>query len=130
MVDVQGLFLGAIKGRRAASVLLMLLGGLLLWKKQAVVLWRMLQWGIGMFFGGMAGLAALISTDFTKYFTCFHLLFFDNDDWILNPKTDLLINIVPEGFFRDTAFGIAGLFLMVSAVIWLIAGVLRKKAEK
>ncbi len=130
MVDVQGLFLGAIKGRRAASVLLLLLGGLLLWKKQAVVLWRMLQWGIGLFFGGMAGLALLISTDFTKYFTCFHLIFFDNDDWILNPKTDLLINIVPEGFFRDTAFLIAGLFLTVSAVIWLAAGVLRKKAKK
>lgn len=130
MVDVQGLFLGAIKWRRVASALLLLLGGLLLWKKQAAVLWRMLQWGIGLFFGGMAGLAVLLSTDFTKYFTYFHLLFFDNDDWILNPKTDLLINIVPEGFFRDTAFLIAGLFLMVSAVVWLTAGVLRKKAEK
>ena len=130
MVDVQGLFLSAIRWRRVASVLLVLLGSLLLWKKQAAVFWRMLQWGIGLVFGGMAGLALLISTNFTKYFTCFHLLFFDNDDWILNPKTDLLINIVPEGFFRDTAFLIAGLFLAVSAVIWLTAGVLRKKAER
>lgn len=59
----------------------------------------------------MLGLGALISMDFTKYFTYFHLIFFDNMDWYLNPKTDLLINIVPEGFFRDTALRIAGMFL-------------------
>ena len=72
-------------------------------KEKGLLFLRMMQWGIGLFIGGMAGLAALISTDFTKYFTIFHLIFFDNDDWLLNPKTDLLINIVPEGFFRDTA---------------------------
>ena len=46
----------------------------------------------------MLRLGALISMDFTKYFTYFHLIFFDNMDWYLNPKTDLLINIVPEVF--------------------------------
>lgn len=130
MVDVQGLFLKAMQFRRMAVGFLMLFGGLLLWKKQEAVLWRMLQWGIGLLLGSMAGLALLISTDFTKYFTCFHLIFFDNDDWILNPKTDLLINIVPEGFFRDTAFLIAGVFLTTAAVLWLLAAFLYKRAEK
>lgn len=91
---------------------------------------RMLQWGIGLFIGGMAGLALLVSTDFTKYFTYFHLLFFDNDLWILNPKTDLLINIVPEGFFRDTAYAIAFLFLGVCLLLFLGAGFLRRRAKK
>ena len=53
---------------------------------------------------------AIISTDFTKYFVIFHQIFFDNDLWILDPRTDLLINIVPEGFFMDTAARIAGAF--------------------
>lgn len=130
MVDVQGLFLKAIQFRRVAVGLLILFGGLLLYQKQKAVLWRMLQWGIGLVLGSMAGLALLISTDFTKYFTCFHLIFFDNDDWILNPKTDLLINIVPEGFFRDTAFLIAGVFLTAAAMLWLLAAVLYKREQK
>lgn len=130
MEDVQGLFLGAVHLRRGAAVLMVLLGAALLLKKRAFLLLRMLQWGIGLFIGGMAGLAALASTDFTKYFTYFHLIFFDNMDWYLNPDTDLLINIVPEGFFRDTAYTVAGLFLAVSFILWLGAGLLRKWARK
>ena len=130
MVDVQGLFLGAMKLREGAALLSLLCGAYLLLKEQGQTLLRMLQWGIGLFIGSMAGLAALISTDFTKYFTYFHLIFFDNDDWILNPKTDLLINIVPEGFFRDTAYTIAFLFLGICLLLFLGAAYLRKRAKK
>ncbi len=130
MVDVQGLFIGAERLRLAAAALAVILMGILLGKKQSMALLRMLQWGIGLFLGAMAGLILLASANFTKYFTWFHLIFFDNDDWILNPKTDLLINIVPEGFFRDTAFLIAGVFLAASCLLWLSAGILRKKSRK
>ena len=130
MVDVQGLFLGAMELRKGAIVIIVLLAAALLAKEQGVVLLRMLQWGVGLFIGSMAGLALLVFTNFTKYFTYFHLIFFDNDDWILNPKTDLLINIVPEGFFRDTAYAIAGLFLVTSFILWFGAGLLRKRALK
>lgn len=130
MADVQGLFLRAMKFREGAALLALLCGAYLLFKEQGQTLLRTMQWGIGIFIGGMAGLAALISTDFTRYFTTFHLIFFDNDDWILNPKTDLLINIVPEGFFRDTAYAIAFLFLGVCLLLWLGAAFLRKRAKK
>lgn len=130
MVDVQGLFLSAMKLREGTALVALFCGAYLLLKEQGLTLLRMLQWGIGLFIGSMAGLAALISTDFTKYFTYFHLIFFDNDDWILNPKTDLLINIVPEGFFRDTAYMIAFLFLGVCLFLWLAAAFLRKRAKK
>lgn len=66
--------------------------------------------GTGLFSALICGLAALISTDFTKYFVIFHQIFFDNDLWILDARTDLLINIVPEPFFMDTAARIAMLF--------------------
>lgn len=130
MVDVQNLFLGAMELRLGAGILTVVLGAILLLKKQGLTLLRMLQWGIGLFIGSMAALAALIATDFTKYFTYFHLIFFDNDDWILNPKTDLLINIVPEGFFRDTAYTIAFLFLGICLLLFLGAAYLRKRAKK
>lgn len=130
MVDVQQLFLGAMRLRIAAAVIAAVFIDILCLKKQGMVMLRMMQWGIGLFLGGMAGLALLISTDFTKYFTYFHLIFFDNDDWILNPRTDLLINIVPEGFFRDTAYAIAFLFLGVCLLLFLAAAALRKRAKK
>ena len=130
MVDVQGLFLGAMKLREGAALVALFCCAYLLLKEEGETLLRMLQWGIGIFIGGMAALAALISTDFTKYFTTFHLIFFDNDDWLLNPKTDLLINIVPEGFFRDTAYAIAFLFLGVCLLLWVAAALLRRRAKK
>jgi len=39
--------------------------------------------------------------DFSNLFYKFHLLAFKNDFWILNPKTDNLINFFPESFFYN-----------------------------
>ena len=54
----------------------------------------------------------------TKYFVIFHHIFFNNDLWLLDPATDLLINIVPEPFFVDTASYIALVFGISVAVIF------------
>jgi len=52
----------------------------------------------------------LLYTDFYRYFTNFHHIFFSNDLWLLNPETDLLINMFPLGFFNDMAVRIAMYF--------------------
>lgn len=52
---------------------------------------------------------------FDRIFILFHETLFDNDLWLLDPVTDDLINILPEGFFADTALRIAGLYLIVGA---------------
>ena len=129
MQDVRELFLQGLALRRGAVFVGVLAAAFLCLKKRQAVLLRMLQWGIAGVLCTMLGLGALISMDFTKYFTYFHLIFFDNMDWYLNPKTDLLINIVPEGFFRDTALRIAGMFLAVSLLFWLMAGALRRRLK-
>ena len=69
-------------------------------------------------------LICIIQTDFTKYFTIFHEIFFNNDLWLLNPKTDLLINIVPEPFFIDTAIRIAVIFGLIMAVCFILSVVI------
>lgn len=108
MEDVKGLFLAAIGLRRICIAVLALSILLLLVLKANIrrVLPPMLCIGTGIFFGVTAVLAGIISTDFTKYFIVFHKIFFNNDLWILDPATDLLINIVPEPFFVDTALRI------------------------
>ena len=130
MEDVRGLFLGGLLLRRisilGAVVCLILMAVL---KARIVqVLPRSICVGTGLFFAVICFLAALISTDFTKYFVIFHQIFFDNDLWILDPATDLLINIVPEPFFMDTAgrialtFGISVGVLFFGCLLWIFAG--------
>ena len=84
----------------------------------ALVVPRSVCWGTGLFFAMLCVLGRVRSTDFTKYFVIFHHIFFNNDLWLLDPATDLLINIVPEPFFVDTASYIALVFGISVAVIF------------
>ena len=120
MEDVQVLFLRAMSLRRVCIFICVLCPGFLFLTKAPVrrVLPPSICAGTGLFFGITAILALIISGDFTKYFVIFHHIFFDNDLWILDPATDMLINIVPEGFFMDTAARIALLFGASSAVLF------------
>lgn len=90
--------------------------------------------GTGLFFAAALVIAGIISTDFSRYFVVFHHIFFDNDLWILDPRTDMLINIVPEPFFMDTALRIGIVFAVLvllffglNLFFWLRAKKLRPK---
>ena len=129
MVDVKELFLGGLWLRRLGLLSTVISGlGLYFWsrgkndRKQFVKekVPYALCMGTGIFFAVCLALAGLVSTNFRKYFFIFHYIFFDNDLWILDPATDMLINIVPEPFFADTALRIALTFaVMVIAFLGL-----------
>lgn len=112
MEDVRGLFLGAVAIRRICLVLMAFcLAALIVTKadfKRLVP--KSVLTGSGLFFAAAALCAFIISTDFSRYFILFHHMFFQNDLWILDPATDMLINIVPEGFFKDTVLFIGIIF--------------------
>ena len=122
MADVRNLFLGGLALRRlclflaAASVALLAL----LKVPLKHLLPRMICAGTVLFLGVTALLAGIISTDFTKYFIIFHKIFFTNDLWQLDPRTDLLINIVPEPFFMDTAARIGITFCLMTGALFLL----------
>lgn len=120
MEDVRGLFVGALVLRRICFVTAFVCVALLWLLKAdiALVVPRSVCWGTGLFFAMICVLGLVISTDFTKYFVIFHHIFFNNDLWLLDPATDLLINIVPEPFFVDTASYIALVFGISVAVIF------------
>lgn len=81
----------------------------------------------------LMGLGLLIRIDFTKYFTYFHLLFFDNDLWILDPQRHVLIQMLPETFFRNTAIKIGqtavGSLLLLGAIAGLSAKLLSRNTS-
>lgn len=132
MEDVQGLFLAALTIRKACILLAAasVLALILLKTDLKRVLPRSICAGTGLFFAVVCILAGIISTDFTRYFTLFHKIFFTNDLWILNPATDLLINIVPEPFFVDTAARIGLTFGGAVLLIFLVCLFYLRKGNK
>ena len=72
--------------------------------------------GAAVFFAAAASLAVYMVTNFSTAFVQFHLLFFDNDLWLLDPRESLLINILPEGFFFDMVKRILAVYLPAAAV--------------
>ena len=69
-----------------------------------------------------------IQSDFTQYFTYFHEIFFNNDLWLLDPKTEILIQMMPEPFFIKAAIGI-GLYYGSSLILMIVVGLLLYKIK-
>tara|TARA_B100000945_G_scaffold66898_3_gene50279 strand:- start:39420 stop:40109 length:690 start_codon:yes stop_codon:yes gene_type:complete len=57
---------------------------------------------------------------FDKLFIYFHEISFNNDFWILDPRTDYLIAMFPQGFFFDTTMLIGFLIILFAILVWLI----------
>lgn len=83
-------------------------------------------WGAAGICGAICAAAALAAADFDRAFEVFHGIFFPGkDNWIIAPKLDPIIKLMPEAFFRNCAILIALLIALVSAII--IISDLRKK---
>ena len=132
MVDVKGLFMGGLTLRR--NSLILLAGAFIVltimkanWKK--LLPWSII-WGIGGFLGLLLVGGALIASDFHRYFFLFHEIFFDNDLWLLDPKTDLMIRMLPEGFFFDMVVRIGVIFLISLCVLLLTGVIIKNRKDK
>ena len=63
---------------------------------------------------------ALAALDFNRAFVAFHVLFFPGkDNWLFDPRTDQIINILPQEFFRNCAILILVLLITGCAVLIL-----------
>lgn len=121
MVDVRDLYLGFRTLRRICSgiVLVTLLLGWFFNKKLLYHSLNRVKFIVPSLLVVVGAIGLLFATDFNKYFTIFHHIFFDNDLWLLNPKTDILINMVPESYFYSVVMIGIGLFavLIVTSII-------------
>ena len=79
---------------------------------------------------GMLGTAGVVlifgiwaAVNFNGLFVTFHKVAFRNDGWLLNPKTDLLIRLMPISFF--VRLGLRGLLrfaavpVVMAAAVWI-----------
>ncbi|HJA42485.1 MAG TPA: TIGR01906 family membrane protein [Candidatus Dorea stercoravium] len=122
MADVKNLFLGGLTLRwvllAAAAVLIALL--VLLKGDWRRIIPRAYFIALGIFLAATVLLGGLFASDFTKYFTIFHEIFFTNDLWLFDPATDYMIRMLPEGFFYDMVMRIGGCFLGSLVVLLVI----------
>ena len=121
--DVRALFLldlrvlGASLALLAAALLYARLSG----RTPARPLGRGPGFWAGAGFGGVFLLVgALAALDFNRAFVVFHTLFFPGkDNWLFDPRTDQIINILPQEFFRNCAILILVLLITGCAVLIL-----------
>ena len=119
MVDVYYLYQGFAKFVPAAGVCaaLVLVIGLLARKKELPnILLRGFLWGLVLFILIGGGLALWAVLDFTSFWTAFHLAFFSNDLWLMDPRVSRMIRICPESLFSGIAARMA-----IRTVVWLAA---------
>lgn len=124
MGEVKELFLGGLRIRNyllAAAVLLVIL--LIVWKTDiGKVLPRAYFISLGVFGVLTAVLGGLFASNFNKYFTIFHEIFFDNDLWIFDPAEDYMIRMLPEVFFFDFVIRIGSFFVSGLIFLGILAG--------
>lgn len=121
MVDVKNLYQVALHIRLVATLLLVIAFAYLIVskKKDARQLLSIAYAQYALcFLCIVAMLGIWASVDFTSLWESFHHLCFTNDLWLLNPRTDLMINMFPEEFFFRMVLRIAGMFLILFLSLW------------
>jgi integral membrane protein TIGR01906 len=129
MVDVQHLFLAGIAIRNVSIIILIICIAFLYFTKANIklLLPKSIFLAFGTFITLLLAFGIYTAIDFTRAFIQFHHIFFNNDLWILDPSTDLLINIVPEPFFMDTAFYIMLTFTISLLTVLITAILIHRK---
>lgn len=119
MLDVNALIQKAEYFMYGAYTLLGALIVYLLYKRSKEELYTLSKaglWSVGIFFGIILLLVGFIVIDFDAFWTMFHHVFFTNDLWLLNPYTDVMIQMFPLEFFNKMVVQIA-----LSYVLFLFA---------
>ena len=111
MEDVKDLYSVCFVVRNVTFVLFAAVITLMIVKKKIKFFANCVKYACISSFSLIAVLIAVIAFNFERAFEIFHKIFFNNDMWLLDLDTDLLINILPESFFIDIAVFIAAIFV-------------------
>lgn len=134
MVDVYYLYQGFAKFKPAAIVcaaLILIIGWAAYKKGLPNIPLRSFFWGIGLFLLIGGGLALWAVLDFTSFWTAFHLAFFTNDLWLMDPAVSRMIRICPETLFSGFAGRMAvRTVIMLACIFAAVLSLSRVKGKK
>lgn len=110
MLDVNALIKTVDYFTYVSYAMFGILIGYVIWKKRKEE-WRVVSKAglvaLGVFSCVIAGIVGFILVDFDAFWTFFHEVFFTNDLWLLNPYTDVMIQMFPLEFFNKIVVQIA-----------------------
>ena len=120
MKDVRKLYRGAVLARNVmfiASQVLFASVFLIRKKKAFEVIYEGWKRGIVLLllFISFAGIWAAV--DFDEFWLQFHYIFFDNDLFLLDPNTSIMINMFPSSFFFDIVISIIILTVLATGIL-------------
>ena len=133
MVDVKNLYESVLIVRNGCAIFALIVCILLLMddKKGTIPVLTYTYKRFIIYFALFLGtLITYAACDFTRFWTNFHYLFFDNDLWLLDPRVSIMINMFPEPFFFAMVFAIAALFAGILIVLWIYSILKQKKLQK
>ncbi len=131
MAEVRDIFVALYRMRIAAVVLLVLALAVLIATKAGIRrIFRYFQFCLVAFLAVAAVLGIIVAVNFSQAFVVFHHIFFNNDQWLFDPNTDLMINMLPEGLFMDFTVKILVCFVLLLAVVELILAALRAPSRR
>lgn len=58
-----------------------------------------------------------IAINFDSFFITFHKIFFKNDYWILDPRYDYIISLLPEELFKDITIKILTIYSILMIIV-------------
>ena len=85
--------------------------------------------GFGAVLAALLAVFILAATDFDAVFVAFHHLAFTNALWLMNPRTDMIIRLMPETFFMKYAL-MVGLTWLTAMAAGLIISLIRLRGRK
>ena len=103
MEDVRMLYLTAIIVRNIAVIISSVILFLFILSRRHIWTAYFIKKSMAAFIFILAlffSIGAFAVIDFDSFWTTFHKIFFVNDLWILDPSTDILIQMVPSAFFE------------------------------
>lgn len=119
MEDVYVLFANGTIIRNVLIVLLLILVVYAFKKYDTLESLRYMNFSmIGIWIASLL-MFVLTLTSFSDSFVKFHHIFFDNDLWMLNPETDMMIRMLPEGFFNELTVKIVITYISVLLIVHL-----------
>ena len=77
--------------------------------KRKIHIYKILNYGANTLIITIISLLTIMTIDFSKAFIVFHKIFFNNDYWIFDERTDPIIKVLPEEVFMLYALVIIGL---------------------
>lgn len=131
MIDVKDLYDKAILVRNISLVISLLIVIYLLFKKDLNNLLPQYINSLKIYGFVCAFIGLFCIFDFNAFWMNFHKVFFTkNDFWLLDPRTDILINMVPEKFFLDLVSKIVIEVVIVLVLFYFILKLFKKKENR